>query len=630
MLDADGLTTSWNSGAQRMTGYTADEVIGKHFSRFYPAEDRESGPERALNTAREEGRFVEEAWRIREDGTRFWASIVIDAIYDENKEFIGFANVIRDMSEREHTRQALAASEQQFKLLVQSVVDYAIFMLDSEGRVSTWNPGAQRIKGYTPAEIIGHHFSRFFTSEDRQASLPKRALAAAAQHGKFEMEGWRVRKDGTRFWASVVIDAIHDETGRLIGFAKIIRDITERKKAQEALDEARAALLQSQKMEAIGQLTGGVAHDFNNLLTVIESNADLLANPNLSELQRRKLINGIQRAAERGAQLTHQLLAFARRQPLRPQILDINKLIGGFEAVLRRACGDMTELEFDLSLVSACANIDGTQFEAALLNLIVNARDAMPRGGKLRIRTTPEDVNVQRPVANGTVTPGRYIVVSVHDAGEGMTPEVKTRAFEPFYTTKETGRGSGLGLSQVYGFVAQSGGYVNIESAVGVGTTISLYLPLVSEVEETRSARPSQARTPRLSAGTVLVVEDDPDVMESAVATLKMLGYDVLTAGDGLSALDTLRRGQPIDVLFTDVVMPRGMSGVELARAAIRLRPGLKVLLASGYPTSVLSAEHGHIDEFSLLTKPYRWAELAERLRAARTAQGRLASSPPG
>jgi PAS domain S-box-containing protein len=272
MLDPTGIVSSWNPGAERIKGYLPNEIIGQHFSRFYTEEDRESGlPERALQTSRLEGKFESEGWRVRKDGTRFWAAVVIDPIWSPSGELLAYAKITRDLTERKDAERQLKLSEDQFRLLVQGVVDYAIYMIDTEGKVTNWNLGAQRIKGYAPDEIIGRHFSRFYTDEDRAAGLPRRALETARRDGKFESEGWRVRKDGIRFWAHVVIDPLRDETGTLFGFAKITRDITERKEAQSKLDVAREALSQSQKMEAIGHLTGGVAHDFNNLLMVVLS-----------------------------------------------------------------------------------------------------------------------------------------------------------------------------------------------------------------------------------------------------------------------------------------------------------------------------------------------------------------------
>ena len=277
MLDPTGIVTSWNPGAQRFKGYTSSEIIGQHFSRFYSEEDQKSGlPAKALIAPLREGRFESEGWRIRKDGTRFWAYVVIDPIRQPSGEIVGFAKITRDLTERRAAEEALRKSQEQFRLLLQGVSDYAIYMLDPEGVVTNWNLGAQRIKGYLPHEIIGRHFSQFYTDEDRKAGEPQKALEIARQEDRFEKEGWRVRKDGTRFLAHAVIDAIRDDHGELLGFAKITRDITERKEAEEKLETARAALLQSQKLEAIGQLTGGVAHDFNNLLMAVLGSLELM------------------------------------------------------------------------------------------------------------------------------------------------------------------------------------------------------------------------------------------------------------------------------------------------------------------------------------------------------------------
>jgi PAS domain S-box-containing protein len=501
-------------------------------------------------------------------------------------------------------------AEQRLQLLVAGIRDYAIYLLDPTGLISSWIAGAERFKGYTADEIIGQHFSTFFTDGDREAGLPALALKTALAEGKFEAEGWRVRKDGSRFWASVVLDPIHDEAGNFIGFAKITRDITERRAAQEALREsqealqrANAALFQSQKMQAIGQLTGGIAHDFNNLLSVLSSGLDVLAmSPDARNDQ--QLMETMRRAVSRGSTLTQQLLAFARKQPLKPENCSINALIGGFESVLRRAVSSEIEFAFELSPGMGTVSVDGQRFEAALLNLVVNARDAMPGGGKLLVRTEPVTL-CQHEV--GALAPGRYARICVVDSGVGMTEEVLMRAFDPFFTTKDVGRGTGLGLSQVYGFINQSGGDVVLSSDAGQGTTISIYLPIVAgEVSE-------PARDPQVEK--VLIVEDEPELLALAASLFRSIGYDVLTANNGADAAQMLARDPDIDILFSDVVMPQ-MSGIELARWASEHHPAVKIVLTSGYPVPALTEEHGQMDKYAFVHKPYRLAELAKALRS--------------
>jgi len=604
MLDPEGHVSSWNAGAQRFKGYLAPEILGKHFSQFYTPEDRATNlPERALSTALNEGKYEAEGWRMRQDGTRFWASVVIDPIYDEEGTLLGYAKITRDITDKRQAEQALRASEERFRLLVQGVTDYAIYMLSPEGTVSNWNVGAERIKGYQADEIVGQHFSRFYAEEDRADGKPARALATAARDGRYEAEGWRLRKDGTRFWAHVVIDAIRDDMGELIGFAKITRDLTEKKKADAALAEANAALFQAQKMESIGQLTGGIAHDFNNLLSVLASGLEVLAMGRGAGTDS-KTFDSMRRAVDRGATLTQQLLAFARQQPLQPETRSVNRLITGFESVLRRAVSAAIAFDVRLEPHIRTTVIDSARFESALLNLVVNARDAMPDGGHLQIETA--NVELAEHEVRG-LAPGPYVRVTVADSGSGMSPETVTRAFEPFYTTKEVGKGTGLGLSQVYGFIKQSGGEVVIGSAPGEGTTISIFLP----------AAPGQDGGARQdSTELVLIVEDEPDLMDVAAALYISMGYDVVTASNASEAL-TLLESREVDVLFTDIIMPQGMNGVELAVYTRQHYPEVKIILASGYPRPALDLDEASLHDFGFVNKPYRLSDLARALRTA-------------
>jgi len=497
-----------------------------------------------------------------------------------------------------------AIEAERFRQFIMGVTDYAIYMLSPDGVVVTWNAGAQRFKGYPPEEIIGRHFSMFYTEEDRAAGLPARALEMARTSGKFEAEGWRVRKDGSRFWASVVIDPIVDPQGELLGFAKITRDITERRVAAEQLEHAREALFHSQKLEAIGKLTGGIAHDFNNLLSVIMNGLELLRMTRDPAMVTRS-VETMTRAAQRGASLTQQLLAFARQQPLRQEAHDVARVIRSFELVLRRALSEEMRLRLQIQAGLPWAMIDPNQFESALLNLVVNARDAMPWDGEVSIvldAVTLADNAVEQLPA------GRYIRVRVQDNGEGMTPETMARAIEPFFTTKDVGKGTGLGLSQAYGMVQQCQGTLTLESRPGQGTTVSLYFPAV----------PAQAgaagQEPAAGLEKVLVVDDQQDVLEAAVSLLTHLGYEVLSADNGEQGLELLRRHPDIGILFSDVVMP-GMSGVELGKVARREFPALKIVLASGYVRAALREQMPDIGNFELIAKPYRLSELIRTLK---------------
>ncbi|HET6942425.1 MAG TPA: PAS domain S-box protein [Sphingomicrobium sp.] len=599
MLDRDGHITTWNPGAERFKGYTADEVIGRHFSIFFTPEDREANfPEKALDTALAEGRFEAEGWRVRKDGTRFWANAVLDPVFDPQGDHVGFAKITRDVTARREHDRALFESEQRFRLLVQGVRDYAIYMLDDQGIITNWNSGAESIKGYSADEIVGQHFSRFYTDEDRARGEPQFALETAMREGKYEREAWRVRKDGTLFWASVVLDPIFDEKGKHVGFAKITRDITERKKAQEELEDARTSLIQSQKLQALGELTGGIAHDFNNLMTVVAGSADfLLRKPDLPDTKRKQYLQAITETADRATILTNHLLAFGRRQPIRPEVLDLNVRLDALAEVLERTLGNNIRVELDLSADLGRVEVDAVQLETAILNAAVNARDAMPNGGTLTLSTRALHENGAALAELG-----------IRDSGSGMPSDVVDRAFEPFFTTKEVGKGTGLGLSQIHGFAAQAGGRAEIRSKEGEGTTIRLILPRTDK--KPLAVAESQVM-PELPSGLrVLLVEDNPHVREFAEGLLVDLGCEVVSMETGEDALEHLGSGE-VDLIVTDVVMP-GMSGVELARLIGKAHPDVPVLLATGYSDEIVKRG----SEFVVLAKPFGAADLSKAMAA--------------
>ena len=618
MLDPTGRVASWNPGAERIKGYTADEIIGEHFSRFYTNEEREAGiPQRALKEAAENGRFTAESWRVRKDGSRFWAMVVIDPIREDDK-IVGFVKITRDMTEQRQAYLATLESERRFRLLVQGVTDYAIFMLDPEGKVANWNTGAERIKGYTADEIVGRHFSTFYTPEDLEKGIPTIALETARREGRFTAEGWRVRKDGRRFWANVVIDAIRDDDGEIIGFAKVTRDLTERREAQLELERSQQALFQAQKMEAVGQLTGGLAHDFNNLLAGISGSLELmrmrLAQGRLNDVER--YVTAALGATSRAASLTHRLLAFSRRQTLEPKVIDANRLIGGMEELTRRTIGPTIELEMVFAAGLWACRCDPHQLENAILNLCINARDAMPDGGRLTVETAntwiDDDTGAERELAKG-----QYIAICVSDTGTGMPPEVLARAFDPFFTTKPAGKGTGLGLSMIYGFARQSGGQVRIYSEEQQGTTVKLYLPRHHGEAENKMQVAKAVDAPRAEDGqTVLVVDDEPTVRMLVADTLAELGYQAIEAGDAASGLRVLQSDARVDLLISDVGLPGGVNGKQMADEARKTRPNLKVLFITGYAENA-AISNGHLEPgMQVLSKPFAIDKLATRIKA--------------
>ncbi len=632
--DADGRITFYNQAAVEFSGRKPELGSDRWCvsSRLYAADGKPiRHDECPMAVALKEDRPVRgiEAIMERPDGTRVHFLPFPTPLHDASGALIGGVNMLVDITDRkiaeasrqqlnemleqrvdERTREMaeafarLRVSEERFGLLVQGVTDYAIFMLDPDGSVTNWNLGAERIYGYSAAEIVGSHFSRFHTEKDRQNRLPEAALDTARRTGRYEGEGRRVRKDGTTLWVSAIIDAIHDDAGKLIGFGKVTRDLTERRAADEQLRQA-------QKMEAVGQLTGGVAHDFNNLLTAIIGNLEMLTTLLPERGLASRYAGAALRAASRGARLTDQLLAFSRHQEVRPETVSVNDLLSETLILCQKTVGDGIDLDVHLQPGVWACHIDPAQFGAAILNLAANGRDAMSRSGRLVIAT-------ENVIAGGNdsidLSAGEYVVVSVSDAGCGMTAEVLAKAFEPFYTTKQVGKGTGLGLSQVYGFAKQSGGSARIESKQGVGTTVRIYLPRDDGPLTERETLVERVPGTTATSGMIFVVEDDPDVREMIEGMLGGFGYRTMVARHGPEALAILDQQNPVDLLFTDIVMPGGVSGAELARAAVRLRPGIKILLTSGYAGAEPEARSARA-EFPFIAKPYRAPALGRKLR---------------
>jgi PAS domain S-box-containing protein len=491
------------------------------------------------------------------------------------------------------TNSALESSRRHYQILIEGVVDYAIFLLDTAGRVASWNSAAKQIIGYTTDEIVGKHFGIFYRPDERRAGEPKRALELAVQRSKHEVEGWRIRKNGTPFFVTGSVSSILDNDGNLIGFANIIRDATERRDAQEKLVQAREQLAMAQKMEAIGKLTGGIAHDFNNLLMIIGGNAQTfkrLLDPKLP-----RAIEAIQTAAKRGESLTRQLLTFARRQHLSPTVVDLNACISDMRTMIESSLrGNIVYKEVNDPGIWP-VKVDLAELELAIVNIAVNARDAMPNGGTFSISMGNVTTDDGADLLND-----EFVAIQFSDTGTGIPPDLLTKIFDPFFTTKEVGKGTGLGLSQVYGFAHQAGGLVKADSKVGQGTTLTIYLPalpagqIASEDLSDLDIHPSQRPA-------VLIVDDSAEVAEVTSSLFEHLGFDTLYRESADAALKLLADGAKIDLVFSDIVMPGTIDGVGLASEIRSQYPHLPVVLTTGYSEAARAAPAN----LRILRKPF-------------------------
>jgi PAS domain S-box-containing protein len=599
----DGYFLNVNPAWTELLGWSEDEIKRLHVSELRHSDDgphSEAGRaslKDGATTARLENRFR------HKDGSWRWISWMMST--DGSLIYV----IGRHISAQKEAAEALHESELHFRLLVDAVVDYAIYMLDPNGIVSSWNSGAQRIKGYRGDEIIGRHFSEFYTEEDRLAGVPERALAHAAGGAPFEAEGWRIRKDGSRFWASVALNAIRDESGTLVGFAKVTRDVTERRQSQEGLRRAQERLAQSQKLEMLGQLTGAIAHDFNNLLMVVGANTQMVKR-RLVDPPSLRSVEAIEHAASHGETLTRRLLTFSRRQAINPIVIDIRERLDASREILATSAGKDIELLLDLPERIWPVLVDVPEFEMALVNIVVNARDAMPDGGSIRITSG----NVRLTPADGLDDlTGDFVALRIIDTGTGIEPDLLLRVFEPFFTTKGPDKGTGLGLSQVYGFARQSNGTVRVTSdtADGAhGTTVAIYLPRAAGIVVAPTAGMREEEHQR-GAERILLVEDNQDVQEVTTTFLEELGYQVSVAANADAALAHLAAEKDIRLVFSDIVMPGEMNGVALARRVRSTYPHIAVLLTTGY-----APQQDLIDDtLAIIRKPYRLSALSSALR---------------
>ena len=609
MLDPRGVIINWNAGAERISGYWAAEVVGTNFSRFYTPEDRAGGlPDAALSAAGRKGSYSAEGWQVRKDGSRFWASVVIDPVFDHGV-LVGFAKVIRDVTERMQAEAALMESEYLARGIIDTALD-GFVQLDGDGRIVQWNPQAEVQFGWPRREVLGKSLCALAIAEadrarfdrDLRPSLSRPSRGTTRRIEMVDREGRRIPVE-LSISSLIVNESYHTNI--------FIHDLSERLLVD-------AQLHQAQKMEAVGQLTGGLAHDFNNLLQGIIGSLDLIqlrmGEGNTADVQR--FISGALSSANRAAAMTHRLLAFSKRQPLDPRPVQSNPLILSMADLLQRTLGEKVTLMFELATDLSTTLCDPNQLEGAVLNLAINARDAMPQGGCLHIRS--------RNVEAGEIPAGQwpderkagegFICIEVSDDGVGMDAQVLEHAVEPFFTTKAPGHGTGLGLSMVYGFARQSNGYCEIHSEPTRGTTVRLYLPrLAAKASERGDPDVFHAPAPTTKGELVLVVEDEEVVRHVVVEVLHQLGYKTLEAMDGESGLAAIKANDAIRLLVSDIVLP-GMDGRALATAAHALRPDLRILLMTGYAADT-PAPAGLAPVMGLLTKPFTVETLAGRLR---------------
>jgi PAS domain S-box-containing protein len=606
----DGIITGWNPGAERLFGYTADEAIGQSINLIVP--DPLRGEVRRLLERLRQGQKINhhETIRIGKDGRPIHVSLSISPVRSASGEIIGGAKVARDITDQKQAAADLLDSERLARGIVDTALD-AFVQMDEAGRIIDWNAQAQTLFGWSRDEAVGQILADLIVPE-RHRQRHRDGLARFLRSGKSAILGQRIevealRRDGSEVRVELSVTALRRRGGH--AFNGFIRDLTAQRAAEDQLRQA-------QKMEAVGQLTGGIAHDFNNMLTVITGTIDILASGVADRPQLAGIVKLIGEAADRGAELTSQLLAFSRKQPLQPRETDINALLSEAAKMMRPTLGAQIEIESRLEDGAWSTLVDPTQLTTAIVNLGLNARDAMPDGGMLTLETSNVVLDEHYAAANRDVQPGDYVMIAVSDTGTGIPEAIIDKVFEPFFSTKDVSKGTGLGLSMVYGFVKQSGGHIKLYSEEGHGTTIRLYLPRVVKSAD-RLAAPAPAAPIQRGHETILIVEDDAMVRKYVTAEVQSLGYTTLSAANAAEALAIIDGGADFDLLFTDMIMPGKMNGRQLAEEAAKRCPLLPVLFTSGYTENAI-IHNGQLDSgVLLLAKPYRKSDLARMLRMA-------------
>ncbi len=599
----DGTITGWNRAAENLFGFSADEAVGKHIRLIVPEGRRDEMYDILERVGRGESIERRESKRLHKDGREVDVSLTISPLRSANGDIVGASKIARDITESKRTQGALSREIEERQRIFETSQDL-ILVTDSTGTFVQVSPSSMTILGYPPEDMVGHSAVDFIQPDDLDATREEMRSARRGRQTR-SFEARYCHKDGR----IVVLNWLGTWSEPVRRHFFIGRDLTEKLAAESQMRQA-------QKMDAIGQLTGGVAHDFNNILTVITGTIGILTDAVADRPDLMSIARLIDDAAERGAQLTKHLLAFARKQPLRPREIDVNSLIVETAKLLRPTIGGQIEVSPKLAADAWTAMVDPSQLSTAILNLALNARDAMPDSGKLIIETRNVHLDEGYASMHRDVAVGDYVMIAVSDTGAGITPENLEKVFDPFFTTKEVGKGTGLGLSMVFGFVKQSGGHIKIYSEVGHGTSVKIYLP--------RSMRPGQSAEETVLPGqisggdeTVLIVEDDALVRKYVITQMTSLGYSTLQAANAAEALKIIDDGVAIDLLFTDIIMPGSMNGRQLSDEALRRRPSLKVLFTSGYTENAI-VHHGRLDAgVLLLPKPYRKSELAKMIRIA-------------